>query len=1029
MMPTTVRDCARPQSGDSPERRGSRPPYSAQYSSPGTSGAFFLTGGIPPPKKASGGACRPPALRAAEESDSLAFVQGLRLDAAVRPELDDCIRRRLDELETASPGLCESLPPQVRDTLPRVFAASDFVAESCIRDAAVLPAVIGAGLLRPLAQGELAGRAPPAAGAEADMLEALRRWRRREMVRIAWRALAGWACVEETLTESSDFADAAIDTAVAYARRQLVACFGEPRSAGGAPQPLVVVAMGKLGGRELNFSSDVDLMLLFPEHGETDGARAIANEEFFTRLGQGLIKLLETPTRDGLTLRVDMRLRPFGDSGPLVTSFAALEDYLSLHGRDWERYAYVKARAVTAADRFAEIRSTVLRPFVYRRYLDYGVFESLREMKALIEREVQRRELAGHVKLGPGGIREIEFIVQTFQLIRGGRDRRLQSPSLLAALDLLGREGILPAQATGELREAYLYLRRLENSLQMLADRQCHRLPCEELSQERIATAMGHEDWLALIGELDRHRERVARHFRRLVAGESAPTGPYIDLGRGWDEGAETTALTDSLAEAGFAAPAQAARVLLELRASALVRKLDEPGRRRLQALLPPLLADVAAGAAADERQLTVLRRILSILEATGKRSAYFALLRESAAARRRLVEVCLRGEFLARQIAAYPLLLDELVDERSLSELPERDALAEELEIGLQRVEDDAERQVEALCHFQRAALFRVAMADLAGTLPVMRVSDHLTVIAELILDRAIELGWRQITAQYGAPCCGEERRAVSVCAVGYGKLGGIELGYGSDLDLVFLHDSQGERQETCGEPPIDNQVFFVRLAQRVVHLLSVHSAAGRLYEVDVRLRPSGKGGLLVTQIDAFAEYQRREAWTWEHQALLHARAVAGSPGLCAEFGRIRMDVLRHHVRRETLQEEVRSMRERMRRELSKGGGGRMDLKQDPGGIADIEFLAQYWALRWAGDFPPVAMFSDTIRQLESVASAALVPQATVDTLTAAYRTYRARRHHLWLAGQSGLAPAEEFTAERAAVTAIWQQAMDRRR
>ncbi len=962
-----------------------------------------------------------------KEPGSLDLVPGLRLYAAVKPELHDCVQRYLDELEAASPGLCNTLPSEVRDTLPRVFAASDFVAESCIRSAGLLPELIGAGLLRPLEQGELARRAPAAAGVEADLLEALRRWRRREMVRIAWRALAGWACAEETLTESSDFADAAIAVAVAYARQQLVARFGEPRSADGTPQPLVVVAMGKLGGRELNFSSDVDLVLLFPEHGETDGARAIANEEFFTRLGQGLIKLLETPTRDGLTLRVDMRLRPFGDSGPLVTSFAALEDYLSLHGRDWERYAYVKARAVTAADRFAEIRSSALRPFVYRRYLDYGVFESLREMKALIEREVQRRELAGHIKLGPGGIREVEFIVQTFQLIRGGRDPRLQSPSLLAALDLLGRERVLPPEAAGALREAYLYLRRLENSLQMLADRQCHQLPSEELSRARIAAAMGHSDWPALIGELDRHRECVARHFRRLVAGESAPTGIPIDLGRGWDEGAETTALTDSLAEAGFAAPAEAARLLLELRASALVRKLDEPGRRRLQALLPPMLADVGAGAGGAEEQLTALRRILAILEATGKRSAYFALLRESAAARKRLVQVCRRGEFLARQIAAYPLLLDELVDERSLSELPDRGALARELEIGLQRVEDDAERQVEALCHFQRAAMFRVAMADLAATLPVMRVSDHLTVIAELILDRAIELGWRQITAQHGAPCCGEERRPVRVCAVGYGKLGGIELGYGSDLDLVFLHDSQGERQETCGERPIDNQVFFVRLVQRVVHLLTVHSPAGRLYEVDVRLRPSGKGGLLVTQIDAFAEYQRHEAWTWEHQALLHARAVAGSPGLCAQFERIRMDVLRHHVRRDTLREEVRAMRERMRRELSKGGGGRMDLKQDPGGIADIEFLAQYWALKWASDFPPVAMYSDTIRQLESVASAALVPQSTADTLTAAYRTYRARRHHLSLAGQAGLAPAEEFAAERAAVTAIWQEVMER--
>ncbi len=406
-----------------------------------------------------------------------------------------------------------------------------------------------------------------------------------------------------------------------------------------------------------------------------------------------------------------------------------------------------------------------------------------------------------------------------------------------------------------------------------------------------------------------------------------------------------------------------------------------------------------------------------------GKRSAYFALLSESPAVRVRLVEICRRGEFLARQIAAYPLLLDEFIDERAFETLPGREALERELDAALQRVEpDDPERQVEALCHFQRAAVFRVAVADLSGRLAVMRVSDRLTEIAEIILDRAIELGWRQITAQFGVPSCGEERRPVRVCAIAYGKLGGMELGYGSDLDLVFVHDSRGERQETVGARSIDNQLFFVRLVQRVVHLLTMHSAAGRLYEVDVRLRPSGKGGLLVTQIDAFAEYQRREAWTWEHQALLHARAVAGSRELCAEFERIRLEVLRFSVRREQLREDVRAMRERMRRERPRGEAGWMDLKNDAGGIADIEFLAQYWALKWAREYPPVAMYADTIRQLESVASANLVPQSSVDTLTGAYRAYRACRHHLALAGAGEeRAPAAEFAAERAAVSAIW--------
>jgi [glutamine synthetase] adenylyltransferase / [glutamine synthetase]-adenylyl-L-tyrosine phosphorylase len=980
-----------------------------------------------------------------EQFDAKRVGDGFGFDASA--ELTACLRRQRDALESASPGCLDSLPADVRDSLPLVFGASDFVAQACARDTGLLPDLIGRfGLARRSAPGDYAARAPAAGcGSEAGVLSALRRWRRREMVRIAWRALAGWAEVEETLADLSDFADAAIRVSVEHARQPLTARHGEPRSASGAVQPLVIVAMGKLGGRELNFSSDVDLVLLFPEHGETDGPRSIANEEFFTRLGQGLIRLLETATSDGFTLRVDMRLRPFGDSGPLVTSFASLEVYLPLHGRDWERYAYVKARPVTALEQYAEIRAAALGPFVYRRYLDYGVFESLREMKGLIEREVERRELADHIKLGPGGIREIEFIVQAFQLIRGGRERRLQTTSLLQALTTLGEMQLMPAEAVAELRAAYLYLRRLENSLQMLADRQTHQLPADELSRERIALAMRVPGWPALRTELGRHQARVSRHFYRFVLGAPSRDGAAvrIDLGRLWETHAESAVLTESLGRAGFGDPAQAAQMLLALRASALVRKLDEPGRQRLQALLPPLLEDIgAARLAGAAEQLAVLRRIISILEATGKRSVYFALLRESQAARSRLVEICRHGEFLVRQIASYPLLLDELVDERLLSELPGREALARELQAAMQQSqEDDPERQVEALCHFQRAAIFQIAVADLTGRLPVMRVSDRLTEVAELIIARAMELAWRQITAQFGVPHCGDgphaeqdgaaesgaPRRPVSVCAVGYGKLGGLELGYASDLDLVFLHDSRGERQETDGARPIDNSLFFVRLAQRLVHLLTMHSAAGRLYEVDVRLRPSGKGGLLITQIDAFAEYQRREAWTWEHQALLHARAVAGAPQLCAEFERTRLDVLRHAVRRDSLREEVRSMRERMRRELTKGGDGRVDLKQDAGGIADIEFLAQYWALKWARDYPPVAMFSDTIRQLESVASADLVPQATVDVLTAAYRAYRTRTHHLSLAGEGPRVAAEEFAVERAAVRAVWDEVMAR--
>jgi len=933
---------------------------------------------------------------------------------------------------TGAAAAVASASVRIRESLAQVCAASDFIARAIETDAALLPALLRSqDLERTLSASDFASRVPQVPGAagvaEAEWMEALRRWRRREFVRIAWRDLASWAPLAETLADLSACADAAIGAACRFATLTLSARHGVPRSPDGEAQPLIVVGMGKLGGGELNFSSDIDLIFLFPEHGETDGPRPMANEEFFTRTGQMLVRLLDAPTPQGFVFRVDLRLRPFGASGPLVASFASFEDYLLRHGRDWERYAYVKARPITACEQYAQIYASAVRPFVYRRYLDYGVFESLREMKNLIEREVERRELADDIKLGPGGIREIEFIVQAFQLIRGGRDRRLQTPALAVALPQLDGAKLLPCEVVADLAAAYEYLRRLENRLQMSADEQTHQLPKEERARARIAASMGAPDWATLAGDFDAHRSRVSRHFKAVIfsaEGAAEQTLAKAGLAQFWQTGGEAASLAEFLTRVGFAEAEQGARLLLQLRESALVRRLDEPGIKRLQALLPALLADIAVSAA----PLAALRRIVKILEAIGQRSVYFALLRESSAARTRLVELCARSDFLADQIAAYPLLLDELIDERLLAELPERANLTRDLELIVQEMpDDDPERQVEALRHFQRAAIFRIAVADLSGRLSVMKVSDRLTDVAELIVERAMQLGWQQMSAQFGTPLCGAgaERRPVRICAVGYGKLGGMELGYSSDLDLVFLHDSHGEQQETSAKVPIDNQLFFVRVAQRIMHLLTMHSGAGRLYAVDVRLRPSGKGGLLVTNIRAFADYQQHEAWTWEHQALLHARAVAGAEELCAEFEQLRVDVLRRRVRRATLRENVRSMRERMRRELSNPQSSEFDLKQGRGGIADIEFLAQYWALAWAAEHPPVVMFSDTIRQLESVASADLVPQATVDVLTSAYRSYRGRAHHLALEGREATVAAADFVGERAAVLGIWNEAM----
>ncbi len=913
-----------------------------------------------------------------------------------------------------------------------VFACSGFVEESCARDPALLGALESGELDRPRASGEVCALACSLLDGEPDesrFMAGLRRLRRRELVRIAWRDLRGDAPLGEVLSDLSELADAAIVTALAFATRSLELRYGTPRSAAGAAQELIVLGMGKLGGRELNFSSDVDLVFLFPESGETGGPRAIANEDYFTRLGQALIRLLDTRTPDGFVYRVDMRLRPLGEPGPLAISFGALEDYLQQHGRDWERYAWVKARAITGAERYRELYDDVVRPFVYRRYLDFGVYESLREMKAMIAREVEFRELQDNIKLGPGGIREIEFIVQSQQLIRGGTEPRLQTPSLLTALPRLAGAKLLRADVVAELQSAYAFLRRVENRLQIVADEQTHALPVDRPGRERLAAAMGGAGWDDFAARLGDCRRVVTTHFNDVVLGPGGRSGPPpVALESLWGAEPVLQRIAEEASGLGIRDPGGAARVLLELRQSAYFIRLDEFGRKRLATLVPRLLLEIArvtGGRRADGQ--TVLARLLRIVEAIGGRTAYLALLNENPQALTRLVRICGMGDYLARQVAAHPLLLDELLDQRVIDTLPDRAEFARELAVRLEHAGDDEERQVDALRHFRRAAMFRIAMQDLTGRLPLMQVSDRLTDVAELILEQALALAWRQTAAVYGEPRCrdGPEPRLARVAIAGYGKLGGMELGYGSDLDLVFLHDSAGAGQQTSGPKIVDNEVFFLRLAQRLVHLLTVHTAAGRLYEVDVRLRPSGKGGLAFTQIEAFESYQRQEAWTWEHQALLHSRWVAGDAALGAEFARIRRDVLMQCVRRATLGADIVAMRERVRAGHARSADGRFDLKQDRGGIADIEFLAQYWVLRHVREHAALAEFADTIRHLESVGSAGLVDHRVIDRLVDAYRRYREAAHHLSLEQLPPVVDAGPFAAMRAEVAAIWEQAM----
>ncbi len=922
------------------------------------------------------------------------------------------------------------LSPRRRAELPRVVACSEFIAAALLRDPDALAWIErydepAAAALANLEYERTVGAAADAAAAQLQ----LRIWRRREMMRIAWRDIAARADVSETLRAVYDLADAVIRAAAAAAARSLQPTFGTPRDRGGAVVPLIVLGMGKLGCRELNFSSDVDLVLLFAAQGQTDGPRVADNEEYFQRLGREFIRLLDARTEDSFVFRVDMRLRPFGDSGPLVVSLAALEEYLQQHGRDWERYAWIKARPIVAADAYAATYRDYVRPFVYRRYLDFGVFESLREMKAMSAREVQRRDLEQDLKLGTGGIREIEFIAQSLQLVRGGSDPRLQNASLLEVLPALAGSKLLPGAAVAYLTEAYFVLRRAENAIQMIRDEQVHHLPEAAIDRARLSAHLGGGDWPATLERIDRARKRTAEQFDALVfAGARAQRA---DAESNFAAFASANVnLDEELAQRGFPegeiAPAAAA--LESYRQSAAYRKLDEAGRRRLHTILGRLTE--AAGA--RERPAVLLKRVLRILEAIGARSSYLALLIEQPAALTRLVEISAISGFLAQQVAEFPLLLDELIDPKVFEALPSREGFAQELAARTEHLPaDDPERQVDGIRQFQKAAIFSVALADLTGRLPLMRVSDRLTDIAELIIQCCLDLSWQQITAAHGVPYCGDAEsslRVASVAVVGYGKLGGLELGYGSDLDLVFLHDSAGEIQQTRGAKSIDNGVFFLRLAQRIVHLLTMHSASGRLYEVDVRLRPNGKGGFLMTGMDAFERYQYEEAWTWEHQALLRARGVAGSHDLCRRFETARRRLITEAVRRDTLRVEVMEMRARMRRELSLAGAGQFDVKQDAGGIADIEFLVQYWVLAHAQRHPALATHTDNIRQLEGLAQFGVVDPATAAWLIDAYRGYRSVLHRLSLEGSDGrVVEAAPYAGTRERIQGIWREVFER--
>lgn len=964
------------------------------------------------------------------------------IPASLRAQAD----HHLDQWRTAvrDAGLesqLDTLGERFHTQMPAVLAVSDFVAEQLRRDPAMAWRLVEGDLLaRSLGPGEMGELlAAQLAGVtdEQELGRVLRRFRQQQQVRIIWRDLTRQAATMQTTRELSDMADACIEQAYRWLYDRLCESAGVPTGYNGEPQHMVILGMGKLGAQELNLSSDIDLIFGYAEAGETQGGRrSISNQEFFIRLGQRLIKALDAITVEGFVFRVDMRLRPYGDSGALVFSFDALEQYYQSQGRDWERYAMIKARVVAGDQAAGADLLAMLKPFVFRRYLDFAAIEALRNLKLMIQREVQRRGLQDNVKLGSGGIREIEFIGQAFQLIHGGRDRSLQQRPILPVLDVLAANAYLPDQAVDELKGAYLFLRDTEHALQAIDDRQTQMLPTDPQSQDRVAFALGFDDWDMFRAALDRHRDRVARHFAGVIADpdedeqqEASQYDQWIPL---WEGSLDPDQAVEQLREAGFARPDEALRLLSALTASGQLRAMQRVGRERLDVFMPRLLCMAAEHADPD----LALERVLPLVGAVARRSAYLLLLTENPGALRELLVLCAASPWIAEQITRYPVVLDELLNAGRLYRPPETEELVDELRQQLMRIPaDDLEQQMEVLRYFKRAHVLRVAASEIAGTLPLMKVSDYLTWIAEAILQQVLQLAWRELSARHGVP----RRRDGSACEldfviIGYGKVGGIELGHGSDLDLVFIHDGDPQT-ETDGPKPIEGNKFYTRLGQRIIHILSTQTTSGALYEVDMRLRPSGESGLLVSSLESFARYQREDAWTWEHQALVRARVLAGCKRLSHRFLNLRAEVLGHQRDEAELRAEVAGMRHKMRDNLgtssTRGGAadlafepsGVFDLKQDAGGIVDIEFMVQYAVLAWSCRFPELLRYTDNIRILDGLRDAGLIAAEDVEHLQEAYKAYRAAAHRLALQKQPGKVSGDQFHDFRHCVIALWQR------
>jgi len=815
---------------------------------------------------------------------------------------------------------------------------------------------------------------------EVGCLKALRRFRHAEALRLVFRDVNGLDDLPETLSATSVLYEVLLAAALAWSARALVARYGQSRDQDGNAQQMVVIGFGKLGGSELNFSSDIDLVLAYPQGGQSDGARPLDNSEYFVRLGRQLVRLLNEPTMDGICARVDLRLRPFGNAGRLALSFGAMEQYYQSEGRDWERYAWIKARPV-AGDRHAGRQlEELLRPFVYRKYLDYTAFAGLREMKALIDAEVARKDLADNLKLGPGGIREIEFIVQLTQLIRAGREPSLRVRGLLPALVECEARGHIGTQRARLLREAYMLLRQVENRVQMLRDAQTHDIPEDALSRERIALSLDYPDWETLNATLAVHRGAVSEEFAAVLMPEGgrATAVPIADKLL-WQQACDESLTASALEASGLSPGAELADALLKLPQAAPVRAMSARSREQLDHLMPQLL-DAARSSAAP---VPCLLRLCRLMQAVARRSSYLALLEEQPNARRRLVQLFGDSAFLAERVIAQPLLLDDVLDPR-IDQLPFKraDINAEITRVLAALDEREAEAELERINEFKASTAFRLGLAFNDGRVDAVATARRLATLAESVVIAVTALSERELMVQHGRLLGAGSGFAV----LGYGSMGGKELGFASDLDLVFVYDTQRARALSDGERPLEGVRWYQRLAQRILNWLTVLTRAGRLYEVDSRLRPDGSKGLLVSSLDTFAAYQKSRAWTWEHQALLRARPVAGDAALNAQLANVRHDILAVARDRAIVFAEVSSMRQRWRAERDRSDKRQLDLKQGHGGLLDIEFLLQGLVLAHASDYPLLLDVTANSAMIEACRAAGLLDANQAAILTVAH-------------------------------------------